>query len=426
LLIVSIAFVLLYGETSSFVVLYSVLLLPALSFLHAVLSVRGIFCIHSTDAEFAVKNDVINYNVSITNNGVMPVFCVRVMWKKPGRRRKKIKKVNKDKTAADKKNVKLPGGRPEPIPMQDAFESPECAALAVSVPNNTTVKLNFALTCAFRGVFSLKAEGIEMLDLLGLFRFKLDAGEKIEVTVYPFLYEVKFLPLSVVSTSDTPSIREMPDEDYAVTTDLRQYRPADSFKKIHWKLSAKKMELFVKNYQSVDLNASVIVVNNHSLYKEDDKQNEENRMAAEDKLIECVVSVTHYALLRRFPVELYYADGDELIYRTGNGHEGFAHLYNFCAGVTFDSADGFADRLNDIMRAQTEFINLIVFTSEMDEALCEQLRVAKVRGNNVVLFYIEKDADSRLDEASRQLLFECGAYLYNLPFEGVIGDVFAA
>ena len=386
-----VAFVLLYGRPITYMALYAVLILPVLSLLYTVLAVRGLRVIDAVDSDHIIKSDEIVYKVTILNKGWLPVFCARVSLLKEGE--------------------------------LSPFETAE-NLMVVAVKQRFCAEVNFPIVCRYRGIFPLQAARVEALDVLGLFSFKLKMADPLELTVYPALADIKSFPLSAVNASDAPSVREAQDEDYSVVTDLRKYQPEDSFKKVHWKISAKKNEIMVKSFQAVNLNAVVLLLNNRSV-PFDRHHTEMERISIEDKLVESVISVAGYGLMRRFPVELYYMDeGLERV--AEDSHLGFNNMYNACAGIEFNGPPRILGHLNDILFNREEFINLVVFTSEMNSALCEEIRAAKIMGHNPVVIYAETRAEgshSSLNEGIRQLLMDSGVVVYYVPFESSVGEV---
>jgi len=384
-------FVFIHGEWIAWVALYAVLILPALSLLYTVIAVRGITASNTVDSDHVGKNAEITYSVSFRNKGWLAVFCARV-------------KLLKD-------NEVLP------------FETTQ-NEMVVSVGPWRKVDIEFSVTCLYRGIFLLQAEVIEIMDVLGLFSFKMKTEQPLEITVYPALAEIKNVPLSAVNETEAPSVREATDEDYANVTDLRKHRPEDSFKRVHWKISAKRNELMVKSFQAINLNSAVLVLNNRGL-PFDRQHTDMERIAIEDKLIECVISVANYSLIRRFPVELYYMENG-LKVCAENSYAGFFNMYGVCAGIKFDGPPAILQHLKDILTSREDIINLVFFTADINKALCEELRAAKVYGHNLIIIYVETRLEGSLpslDAGLKQHLVELGVAVYYFPFDATVADV---
>lgn len=87
------------------------------------------------------------------------------------------------------------------------------------------------------GVLECRIEKARMYDYLGLFSFRLHAQKSFSVTVHP-----DPIPMPrALPNGDQPAVswRPKPGGGYAENHELRPYRPGDSLKQIHWKMSAK-------------------------------------------------------------------------------------------------------------------------------------------------------------------------------------------
>ncbi len=95
------------------------------------------------------------------------------------------------------------------------------------------------------GLLELSASKVKVLDYLGLFSLRGPAPEPAHILVAPVLGEVRPVPqpeggFSHISPAGTA--RKGSGEDW----DLREYRPGDPLRAVHWKLSSKWDELIVR------------------------------------------------------------------------------------------------------------------------------------------------------------------------------------
>ena len=84
-------------------------------------------------------------------------------------------------------------------------------------------------------------------DYLGIFSFRLRLPELGTLRVLPLTEKPE--PLPNLSRFQTRSYRPKPGGGFSEVHDLREYRPGDSMRDIHWKLSAKTDELIVREAQ---------------------------------------------------------------------------------------------------------------------------------------------------------------------------------
>ncbi len=95
-------------------------------------------------------------------------------------------------------------------------------------------------------------------DYLGLFRFRLaKAPEKV---VYIMPEPVKPVPEPELSSFSSPSFHPKYGGGFSEVHDLRDYRPGDSMRDIHWKLSSKTDRLIVREPIVPDHGAVVITL----------------------------------------------------------------------------------------------------------------------------------------------------------------------
>lgn len=99
--------------------------------------------------------------------------------------------------------------------------------------------------CGHCGLLELRVSGARVYDLLGLFSLPAAAPEPARLLCRPVPAAVE-LPVfpegSGVRTSPLNAVRPGPGED----CDLRDYRPGDPMRSVHWKLSSKWDKLIVR------------------------------------------------------------------------------------------------------------------------------------------------------------------------------------
>jgi len=71
----------------------------------------------------------------------------------------------------------------------------------------------------------------------------------VDLIVYPRLIKVDKMDLPSNRQMGTMPSLNRSLEDFSSILDLRKYNYGDSLKKVHWKMTAKKGELYVKNYE---------------------------------------------------------------------------------------------------------------------------------------------------------------------------------
>lgn len=95
------------------------------------------------------------------------------------------------------------------------------------------------------GLLELSADRVRVLDYLGLFSLRRPAPERAVLLTAPIAAEPRPVPMPEgggVRLTSSGTSKSGPGEDY----DLREYRPGDPMRAVHWKLSSKWDELIVR------------------------------------------------------------------------------------------------------------------------------------------------------------------------------------
>ncbi|MCL1999348.1 MAG: DUF58 domain-containing protein [Turicibacter sp.] len=240
-------------------------------------------------------------------------------------------------------------------------------------------------TVMYRGTYQIGLESIEVIDFLGLFRLKRKLNTRFEVIAYPKVTEPEEMRLAMHMLSKAPAQLAMAQEDYADFTDVRPYQPADPMKKIHWKLTAKRNEWIVKNYQSTVLNSITVLLDAHRR-----NLSHELLIKLEDLMAEYAVAITRYCLRNQMPVDFIFGAKS----REKGKHIGdFEALYSFIAHLEFSDKDVSAkDALNHYLNENMRSVNVVLLTSILDSAIYERIIEASRFGHYIaVVYFVPKD-----------------------------------
>ena len=122
-----------------------------------------------------------------------------------------------------------------------------------------TQTLRMPLHAAHVGVFTSGIRSCTVEDLMGIFRRKIiPAGTEYSLTVLPLTFEPA--PLKMAPGDPGSEIMARATEDLNAPSDVRNYQPGDTMKKIHWKLSLRKGELMVRKFDEPVLQEVLILM----------------------------------------------------------------------------------------------------------------------------------------------------------------------
>ena len=140
-----------------------------------------------------------------------------------------------------------------------------------------------------RGRYNIGNISFEFRDFFNIVKYKKDINKNMLVYVYPPIYKI---------TELNSGGRDIYKENYSIDSrnsdihkykDIRKYQMGESLKKIHWKVTAKKGELYSKNNDNVSVNDVLLIL---------DMNIKNNYMDAskdmEEELVSYFLSVVNY------------------------------------------------------------------------------------------------------------------------------------
>jgi uncharacterized protein (DUF58 family) len=107
----------------------------------------------------------------------------------------------------------------------------------------------YRLLCRKRGYYPLGPMIITTGDVFGFYRRSMLEPEIDHIIVYPRIYSLAFLNLPSLYPIGEARADKRIFEDPSRTIGIRDYRPEDSLRRIHWKASARRHELQVKVFE---------------------------------------------------------------------------------------------------------------------------------------------------------------------------------
>ncbi|MCI0520007.1 MAG: DUF58 domain-containing protein [Chloroflexi bacterium] len=112
-----------------------------------------------------------------------------------------------------------------------------------------------------RGVYKLLPAQVESGDIFGLFRNTGEVGEAETLTVYPELAPLSELRFPAEDPFGDRRSRRRLFEDPNRPMGVREYRPEDGFRRVHWPATARTGQLQVKVFQPTSAQVMVLCLN---------------------------------------------------------------------------------------------------------------------------------------------------------------------
>jgi hypothetical protein len=297
LLMASLMFALLYPGVASSALFYALLVLPPASLLTLAVQLGAFRYEQSVSSLAAVKGDTVHYRLSVRNRGLMFLPCVEMAF--------------------------FGGG---------TIYEYDFAARKLSLPPRGETTIEILFVCKYRGACKIGVRQIRLKDFLGLFSFRQEVGSLGTLAINPRIVPIAGFPILAGGEREESGADARRGERAETVSDIRNYISGDRLRSIHWKLSAKRDELMVKNFERTSGAGVELMLD--TLYS---TRGREEGLALEDMLVECTVALAHHFAVRSIPFTLSYCCGS-LVRMRLNGIHGFNTAYRMLSGTVFSGS----------------------------------------------------------------------------------------
>jgi uncharacterized protein (DUF58 family) len=277
---------------------------------------------------------------------------------------------------------------------------------AFSVRGNQRISRQYTLDCNRRGVYIFGPAQVRTGDLFGLFRQQGRHNWEDKLIIYPRILPVGALGLPPRNLFGEIRARRRMFEDPSRIIGVRDYLPADGFRNIHWKATARNQRLQSKVYEPTAAHNVVLFLNVATT--------DEYWRGADEATLEWAVtvaaSVAHYAAGQRFGIGLvtngsmYRAD-QAIKVPPGRSLQQLTHLLEALAAVT-----GYATSpIESLLMAESPRLpwgaTLAIVTAVVSEDLLATLIRLREVGRRLVLIALTREPPVALQ----------GIVTYHLP-----------
>lgn len=270
-------------------------------------------------------------------------------------------------------------------------------AVNITLSENTWINEN--ITFLRRGIYNIGRIDLSMYGLLNIFKYIKPIDCKAEIKVYPKLYELKKL-----SAGGKDIYREVIDfngtiEDMYAIKDIRKYKRGDNISRIHWKVSAKHGELYVRESDTISGEEYSVFLDLGSKNMLLDEQG-----IIEESMVDLCVSLCRQACRRGTNTWMFLNAEDSLEFKIENA-EGFDSFVEFMVSHKSNGETAFDNYIYQNIHKLNRNSTIAVITGQLDDALANALVNVKNYGYRVVLFYCGREVNEY--------------HMHNLKFGGV-------
>lgn len=227
LILILVAFFVLYIDNLSLIVLIFTILLPILSLIMCIIARKSVSFDFKIKSQTIPKNMPIKIDITVTNRSYIPISNMVMLFKYSNSLDGKVHKMT----------ITIP-----------------------SAPNGTNT-VSFNIISKYCGIVNIRLFETKVYDNLKLFCLKKRHQQECSILIMPKLHDIPLIlqnSSNDVMESDTFSKIKSGDDSSEVFN-IREYQEGDRLNRIHWKLSSKRNEIYVKEY-SLPISNSIVII----------------------------------------------------------------------------------------------------------------------------------------------------------------------
>lgn len=261
-----------------------------------------------------------------------------------------------------------------------------------------------------RGIYSFGTSTLIVEDLFGFFKYEKKICRKFEIRVYPKIYDVKRFLSGGRDVINHLNNNIGTGEDIFSSKDVRKYIAGDNLKKIHWKISAKHGELYVKNYDTISGEECCIFLNMSEANKFQDQSG-----IREENIVDFSVSIISYMLYNYIRSKIFINVKDSMVFEVENQQD-FDGVMDFFLKQTSDGTNDFMNFINSRLQELFKCTWIGIITMRIDEDMLNNIMKIKNSRCKITIFYdIQDEKQLEIETALNRIGIECidiNRYIY--------------
>ncbi|ROR28474.1 uncharacterized protein DUF58 [Mobilisporobacter senegalensis] len=284
-----------YGGNIPFALFYMSLIIPVICLLYNYYVYLRFKIYQAVENKTVIKGEVTRYIFKLTNEDILPYHNIKVNFY---RDKSRILGIDEDNQYS-----LLPG---------------ESKTMETSI------------CCRYRGEYYVGARSVTITDFLYLFSITYPIQSNMKISVLPRIGSLTNPQLISLNADSKYNKRGMKGEEEEADCEVRRYLSSDSKKIIHWKASAKKGELLVRQYISIPNRGVNVYMDLVPLKNE----TELAKVIIEDKIIESTLALADYCRGKRIPFTGFFHQ-EEMERITISRQSDLDEFYQRCVNVLF-------------------------------------------------------------------------------------------
>jgi hypothetical protein len=384
-LLASLAFALLYPGRTSSAFFYALLLLPPVSLALFALMLHGFKYTQTVDRLTAAKGETVQYRLTVRNRSLLLLPWVEVTFHG-----------------------------------SDAVYRKEFSAARLTVPPRGSRDIGIEIPCKYKGVCDIGIKQVKLRDLLGFFTFRQEIGKLGTLVIYPRIVPLESFPVAMGYDGDARASDRRSRDNAETISEIRKYVSGDRLRSIHWKLSAKREELMVKNFEQTSGAVAELILDASC-----EGRGGEDALILEDKLVECAVSLAYHFASLSIPTTLHYR-ADAFVKNKLSGMGDFQLAYRMLSETQFGGVPPLKDAANLAMSDGVGRKTVVIIASSLNEGLYGDALKLKASGCMACIVAVEDGKGCGPKGAAvsgelRKVLADDGIALYVVGIGGDLG-----
>lgn len=272
---------------------------------------------------------------------------------------------------------------------------------ATSVPVWGSRVVNFRLTAKRRGHYPVGPIRVKLGDGFGLFEGQNEFSSRVKITVYPRVHHIEGLTIPLSQPFGPIRTRERAFEDPSNQAEIREYRPGDNPRHIHWKTSARMGKFMMREYE---LNATTAMVLFPDFSEEAQLQSAGGESSTEETIAETAASLAELGLRQKIDVGLICHGQERYTVTPAKGQRGFREILEVLARVEAKGRLPIEQVLERTTAHLSGTSTLVVITPKLTPRLADML--IRLRANHQVMLVLLQRESFAPAEAPAQALLE--------------------
>ena len=256
--------------------------------------------------------------------------------------------------------------------------------------------------CTRRGRFRLGPMRLRSGDPFGLFPVTQFVPYNQHVVVLPMTMPLPDFPLPTGRYPGGEALRYRTHQVTPNAATVRDYAPGDSFNRIHWPSTARRMRLIVKEFEFDPLADIWLFLDafRSVQYERPKPEEKDGRSIFDVKEIELPYSTIEYGVSAAASIALHFLQRDRSVGLVTYGaarhviqpERGESQLYRLLESLAVLSAEGEMS-LNDVLKVESEYIprgsTVVLITPASNNALLDSIRGLQYEGRQPILVQLE-------------------------------------